>query len=108
MASQNNKRKRTDEEEEEALINDFERLMSKPANVEFAANYLFDSLLNEAITNVSFKAHFEEKHAPKPPEIEKELNLTDTENEITDKLVTCLNCTKVVSAVKFASHLGEF
>jgi phage FluMu protein Com len=104
MASRSNKRKRTDEEKEETLIEDYERLMSKPANVDYAANYLFDTFLNDIITNLSFRAHFEEKNTPS----EKELDLTDMENEITDILVTCLNCNKVVSSAKFASHLGEF
>lgn len=108
MGSRSIKRKRTEEEEEETLISDYERIMSKPVNVEFASNYIFDSLVLDIITNVSFRAHFEAKHVSKPPKNEKELNLTDTETEIEHKLVNCLNCNKVVAAVKFASHLGEF
>lgn len=108
MASRNNKRKRSDEEEEEALIHDFERLMSKPINVDFAAIYLFDSFIHEIITNISFRSHFEARHGPKTLINTKDLHLPDTVNEIVEKLVTCLNCNKVVAAAKFASHLGKF
>lgn len=104
MAARNNKRKRTDDEEEEILHQDYERIMSKPANLEFGAHYLFNSLLCDLITSQCFQAHFEARHTSEP---EKELNLADTDVGITDKLVTCINCTKVVSAVKFASHLGN-
>lgn len=57
-----NERQRHEEYEEEHLIQEYEKTISNPATLKFAVEYLYDSLLEDAIMTMCFKAHFESKH----------------------------------------------
>lgn len=61
MASIND-RQRLEEYEEEHLIQEYEKIISNPSTLKFAVDYLYDSLLEDAIMTMCFRAHFESKH----------------------------------------------
>jgi hypothetical protein len=49
-------------ESESELIQDYKKAIQNPATLNFAQNYLFDQLVEDAILTVVFRAHFESKH----------------------------------------------
>lgn len=49
-------------ESESELIQDFQKTISNPTNLNFATQYLYDQLVDEAILQIIFRAHFESKH----------------------------------------------
>lgn len=49
-------------ESESELIQDYQKTMSNPANVNFATQYLYDQLVDDVILQIVFRAHFESKH----------------------------------------------
>lgn len=57
-----NERQRHEEYEEEHLIQEYEKAISNPATLNFACHYLYDSLVEDAIMTMCFRAHFESKH----------------------------------------------
>ncbi|KAL7012850.1 hypothetical protein ACKWTF_015077 [Chironomus riparius] len=99
-------------ESETELVQDYQKTMSNPANVSYATQYLYDQLVDDVILQIVFRSHFESKH----PEIynsdsqddkkgssHSEYNSGSSGNKLFN--CKCLNCEKVVSANKFASHL---
>lgn len=47
---------------ETELVQDYQKVMSNPVNVNFATQYLFDQLVDDVILQIVFRAHFESKH----------------------------------------------
>lgn len=114
MSSQED-RQRLEEYEEETLKQDYEKLITNPSNLNFAIQYLYDSLVEDTIMTMCFRAHFESKHTEAFENVESDSNKSagsdhcSGNNGGNSKTVNikCLNCAKVVSTNKFASHLGE-
>lgn len=104
MESRSGKQKHSEEKEIDDLTQDYEKIMAKPSNVDFASHYLFDSLLKTAIFEVSIRSHFEARYK------KEDLyagSLPITNDSVDAHLVSCSSCQKVVDARKFASHLGK-
>lgn len=61
--SSHDDRQRMEEYEEEVMIaQDYDKLLSNSSNLNFAANYLYESLVMDTIMTMCFRAHFESKH----------------------------------------------
>jgi hypothetical protein len=115
--SSHDDRQRLEEFEEETLAQDYEKLITNPSNLNFAVQYLYDSLVEDTIMTMCFRAHFESKHPEAFENVESDSakgggsdHSSGNNNSGNNKMVNikCLNCAKVVSTNKFASHLGEF
>lgn len=48
---------------ESELVADFKKLVSSSENLNIAAEYIFDTLIEEAVMGVAFQMHFENKLA---------------------------------------------
>lgn len=56
-------RQKFEYESESELIEDYKKLvLSNPNNVNFAAEYLYESLVEESVMGIAFQMHFESKY----------------------------------------------
>lgn len=105
---------------EAELMSEFYNYMSDPTNVETATNYLFHSLLDEAILGVVFEVHYELKTGTSDavegqPEDSKPYNIVDApdfdvfgSNTAKKQMdCNCPNCDRLVAASRFAPHLEK-
>lgn len=111
----------TEFEDEEELITQFNELMTDPENLEKAANYLYESLLDEAILGSVFEVHNLIKTGLlKALEGEPEdstqfllVNAPDVDVFGSSKSAkinmdcTCPKCEKLVNTTRFAPHLEK-
>lgn len=54
-------RQKFEYESENELIDDYKKLLSNPSNLNIAIEYLFESLLDDAVMGVAFQMHYENK-----------------------------------------------
>ncbi|CAD7077291.1 unnamed protein product [Hermetia illucens] len=106
---------------ESELLAEYNKYMRDPNNVEVAANYLFQSLLDETILGVVFEVHQTIKTGMSEavegqPEDSKPFNIVDAAPDFdvfgsntAKKSVdcTCPNCDRLVSTSRFAPHLEK-
>lgn len=105
---------------ENELLTEFKNLMQDPANLETATNYLYQSLLDEAILGVAFEVHYAHKTKISEaieglPEDTRGFNIVDRPNidvfgSSTAKITmycTCPICDRSVEAGRFAPHLEK-
>lgn len=111
----------TEFEDEEELITQFNELMTDPDNVETAANYLYESLLDEAILGSVFEVHNLIKTGmlkalegePEDPAQFLLVNAPDVDVFGSSKSAkinmdcTCPKCEKLVATARFAPHLEK-
>uniref|UniRef100_A0A182QGN2 SAGA-associated factor 11 homolog n=1 Tax=Anopheles farauti TaxID=69004 RepID=A0A182QGN2_9DIPT len=106
--------------DEHELIREFRRFMSDPETREKAANYLYESLVDETILGIAYEVH----HAFKTgsgaavegePEDSKPYTIVDQPDtdvfgsSNTKKAIDCHcpNCNRIVAASRFAPHLEK-
>uniref|UniRef100_A0A2M4AZU5 SAGA-associated factor 11 homolog n=2 Tax=Anopheles triannulatus TaxID=58253 RepID=A0A2M4AZU5_9DIPT len=106
--------------DEHELIREFRRFMSDPETREKAANYLYESLVDETVLGVVYEVH----HAYKTgsgaavdgvPEDSKPYTIVDLPDmdvfgsSYTKKGIECIcpNCNRPVAAGRFAPHLEK-
>ncbi|XP_050071272.1 SAGA-associated factor 11 homolog [Anopheles maculipalpis] len=106
--------------DEQELIREFRRFMSDPETREKAANYLYESLVDETILGIVYEVH----HAFKTgsgaavegePEDSKPYTIVDQPDmdvfgsSNTKKAIDCHcpNCNRIVAASRFAPHLEK-
>lgn len=108
-------------EDEEELITQFNELMTDPDNLETAANYLYESLLDEAILGSVFEVHNLIKTGlmkalegePEDPAQFLLVNAPDVDVFGSSKSAkinmdcTCPKCEKLVATARFAPHLEK-
>lgn len=105
---------------EQELLSEFCKHMSDPKNVDIAANYLYQSLLDESILGVVFEVHHLIKSGmldalEGEPEDSKEFAIVDLPDldvfgsTVGKKAIdcTCPNCDRLVSTSRFAPHLEK-
>lgn len=111
----------TEFEDEEELITQFNELMTDPENLETAANYLYESLLDEAILGSVFEVHNLIKTGlmkalegePEDPTQFLLVNAPDVDVFGSSKSAkinmdcTCPKCEKLVATARFAPHLEK-
>lgn len=111
----------TEFEDEEELITQFNELMTDPDNLETAANYLYESLLDEAILGSVFEMHNLIKTGllkalegePEDPTQFLLVNAPDVDVFGSSKSAkinmdcTCPKCEKLVATARFAPHLEK-
>lgn len=111
----------TEFEDEDELISQFNELMTDPDNLETAANYLYDSLLDEAILGSVFEVHNLIKTGllkalegePEDPAQFLLVNAPDVDVFGSSKSAkinmdcTCPKCEKLVATARFAPHLEK-
>lgn len=55
-------RQKFEYESESELVEDYKKIvLSSPSNVNFAAEYLYESLVEESVMGIAFQMHFESK-----------------------------------------------
>ena len=106
---------------EQELLTEFKSFMSIPDNVELAAEYLIESLIDEAILGVVFEIHYTKKMGGTTamegePENSDAYNIIETpDNDVFGTPsnakkafdCTCPNCDRPVAASRFAPHLEK-
>lgn len=111
----------TEFEDEEELVTQFNELMTNPDNLETAANYLYESLLDEAILGSVFEVHNLIKTGllkalegePEDPAQFQLINAPDVDVFGSSKSAkinmdcTCPKCEKLVATARFAPHLEK-
>lgn len=105
---------------EKELLNDFKKCMRDSNSLDTAANYLYQSLLDETILGQVFEVHFAVRTGSAiamegEPEDTKPFNIVD-QNDIdvfgasNAKIAmdcTCPKCERAVAAARFAPHLEK-
>lgn len=105
---------------EEELLTEFREYMKDPNNVEDAAQYLFDSLVDETILGIVFEVHHAFKTGTSDAldgeaEDMKQFSIVDLpdvdlfggQNVKKAMDCTCPNCDRLVAASRFAPHLEK-
>lgn len=103
------KRKYSIETDSDELNHDYEQPVEEVEEPEETFEEFLETVMNELIFDSALKAHFEAKHmADEDDENEPEPVLEIPRIKQFNQNVTCSNCSALVSAVRFAMHLGEF
>lgn len=55
-------RQKFEYENESELLEDYKKILSNGNNINIAVEYLYDSLMEEAVMGVAFQMHFESKY----------------------------------------------
>lgn len=106
---------------ETELLTEFNEYMRDTSNIEIAANYLFDSLLDDIILGIVFEVHHAIKTGTSEaidgkPEDTKPFSMADLPdldvfgtggNPKKAIDCTCPNCDRLVAASRFAPHLEK-
>lgn len=105
---------------ETELLNEFKKCMRDPQNLETATNYLYNSLLDEAIAGVVFEVHYATKTGLSramegKPEDNEPYSLVDVPDyDVFGANIakiamdcTCPICDRTVAASRFAPHLEK-
>uniref|UniRef100_A0A182K739 SAGA-associated factor 11 homolog n=1 Tax=Anopheles christyi TaxID=43041 RepID=A0A182K739_9DIPT len=106
--------------DEQELIREFRRFMSDPETREKAANYLYESLVDETILGIAYEVHHANKTGSSAavegePEDSQPYTIVDQPDtdvfgsSNTKKAIDCHcpNCNRIVAASRFAPHLEK-
>lgn len=106
--------------DEQELKREFRRFMSDPETREKAANYLYESLVDETILGIAYEVHHANKTGSGAavegePEDSKPYTIVDQPDtdvfgsSNTKKAIDCHcpNCNRIVAASRFAPHLEK-